>query len=192
MSILEMRDNGDDHWEPILRVLVAYAYALLDDDMPKLERAELAKDFAVETITKHLENEGKFDPNRNSNLTWYLKYSILRQLISNFQKSSYKRKQVNLHGQDNEDAILESLYIEEFDLDGKIDADKILLQIERTIEDDVELLPIFRARYYQDSKRSEICGDLNISPDEYNNRMKRLKRLSKPIFASFISNKKVS
>jgi DNA-directed RNA polymerase specialized sigma24 family protein len=186
-----MRDNRNDDWESILRKLVAYAYALLDDSMSNLERAELAKDFAVEAITKHLEN-GKFDANRNSNLIWYLKYNILRQLISNYYKSSYKNKQVHLHIQDNEDEILESFYVEEFDLDGKIDADKILIQIEMTIENDLELLAIFKARYYQDSKRSEICADLNITPDEYNNRMKRLKRLSRPVFASFISNKEIS
>lgn len=184
-----MKDSRDQDWESILRKLVAYAYRLLGNDISNEEKAEMSKDFAVETITKHLE-DGKFDYKRNSNLLWYLKYNILRRLISNYKKSSYKNKQVHLRSQDNAEEILESLYVEEYDLDGKIDAEKILSQIEKMIEDDLHLLQIFKARYYKGSKRSEICHDLKITSEEYDNRIKRLKRLSKPIFASFITKKK--
>lgn len=187
-----MSANRDQDWESILRELIAYANALLQDDVSSSEKAEMAKDFAVEAITKYLEEDSKFDVTRNSNLVWYLKYNILRRLVSNYYKSSYKKKQVRLYGKDDEEDILESLYVKEYDLEGKIDAEKVLSQLETKIEHDSELLSIFKGRYYQNLKRSEICLDLNITPNEYNNRMKRLKRLSKPVLDSFITNKGAS
>jgi len=71
---------------------MAFAYSLLGNKKFTNRRDQLAYDFAMETITKYLENKDKFDPSRNPDLINYLKYNILRQLISNFENSASVRK----------------------------------------------------------------------------------------------------
>jgi len=176
----------NENWESILGKLIAYAFVLLDDNMGAIEKSELAKDFAVEAITKYLENKKKFDPRRNSNLIWYLKYNILRQLISNFHKSARNKREILINQEEGKEDFLENLYVKYIDYGNKMDAEIFLSNIEELIRNDDKLYFVFKSRYYLDSKKSEICQDLGISSNEYNNRMKRLKRLSKKVFKTYL------
>lgn len=168
---------------------MAYAYVLIGASNQRMARSreELAYDFAVDSITKYLSEPEKFDPSRNPDLIKYLKYYILRQLISNAKK---KAANVNEVGQ-NEDEELEfdsesidDLFAEEFELDEAIDVASVVMKIEHEIEEDEELYEIFIGRYYDESKRGEICKDLKISTDEYDNRIRRLRRLSRKVLDS--------
>lgn len=171
-------DYENIDWEKLLKVLISYAFVLLEDHCEmKKSREDLAYDAAMEAISKYIEGESKFDPSKNPDLVKFLKYYHVRQIISNKKKSG--RYKYESSSDDIVDSSLLSTdqFIKDYKIDEKIDVDQIVLQIEETIGNDNELLPIFKGRYYQDSKRSEICDDLNISTKEYDNRIKRLRRI---------------
>ncbi|WKK77020.2 hypothetical protein QYS49_07260 [Marivirga salinae] len=172
-----MKEDSVD-WEPVLSKLIAYAYSLLNN-LEKDDKGEVAKDLAVDAITKHLENPSKFDPKRNPNFIWYLKYNILRSLVYNHNNSSrVKLENHSILFKDNNDAP-ERYYCENMNIDENIDANILLKEIKLLIKDDKSLISIFEKRYFEGKKKSEICEELEISPDEYNNRLKSLKRVSK-------------
>lgn len=173
-------DYDNIAWEKVIKVLMAYSYVLIGDENLSMakSRTELAYDFSMEAITRYLKEPHKFDPSRNPDLIKYLKYNLVRQLISNAKNSGFYRygKSPSTPEEDYYHTLKS-----EFKLDEKIDVKRIVGIVEEKLTNDVELLPIFKGRYYQESKRSEICDDLDISLKEYDNRMKRLKRLVKKV-----------
>jgi len=180
---LEIKNNYDKvEWEKVIPVLIAFAYSLLGNKKFTNRREQLAYDFAMETITKYLENKDKFDPSRNPDLINYLKYNILRQLISNFENSASVRKRVVLEKKDDEkeqnnEYSLDHLYKEDKYIENNIDEKIFVQKMERKLKGKAELKEVFDLLYYNDSKRAEICKDLNIQLSEFDNRSRRLKRL---------------
>lgn len=170
-------DNVD--WKKVIKVLMAYAYVLIGDENEKMKksRADLAYDFSMEAISKYLHDKSKFDPSRNPDLVKYLKYNYLRQIISNSKATGNFKYESEPLSFDKDSYISEEKFLTEFKIDEKIDTDKIINNVEEKIADDNELLLIFKGRYYNNSKRSEICSDLKISEKEYDNRIKRLRRI---------------
>ena len=140
---------------------------------------ELAYDYTMEAITTYLQNKSKFDPTRNPDLINYLKYSILRRIISNSKMSGKFKYETSSEVIEKDSYISKEILLKEYQLNDKIDTDKIIKNVEEKIADDNELLPLFKGRYHNDSKRSEICKDLNITEKEYDNRIKRLRRIVK-------------
>lgn len=168
---------------------MSYAYALIggNTEMGK-SKAELAYDYTMEAITKYLSNKAKFDPSRNPDLVNFLKYNYLRQIITNNKlhgKYKYEKAYENIQ---NSSRAAKETFLKEYHLDEQIDVSTIILQIEEVLSTDEELLPLFNSRYYNDSKRSEICSDLAISLSEYDNRMKRLRRIVKNITQTAINH----
>ncbi|WP_163380200.1 hypothetical protein [Cyclobacterium sp. SYSU L10401] len=182
-------DYSNVDWDEVIPVLMSYAYVLVGASNQRMARSreELAYDFAVDAITKYLDEPEKFDPSRNPDLIKYLKYNILRQLISNAKKKASNVNEV-VQGDDESEKfdseIVDDLFAEEFELDEAIDVASVVVKIEQEIEDDEELYEIFVGRYCYESKRGEICKDLKISTDEYDNRIRRLRRLSRKILDS--------
>jgi len=180
---LEIKNNYDKvEWEKVIPVLMAFAYSLLGNKKFTNRREQLAYDFAMETITKYLENKDKFDPSRNPDLINYLKYNILRQLISNFENSASVRKRVVLEKTDddkeyNNEYSLDHLYNEDKYIENNIDEKIFVQKMERKLKGKADLKEVFDLLYYKDSKRAEICRDLNIQLSEFDNRYRRLKRL---------------
>lgn len=180
---LEIKNNYDKvEWEKVIPVLMAFAYSLLGNKKFTNRRDQLAYDFAMETITKYLENKDKFDPSRNPDLINYLKYNILRQLISNFENSASVRKRVVLEKTDddkeyNNEYSLDHLYNEDKYIENNIDEKIFVQKMERKLKGKADLKEVFDLLYYKDSKRAEICRDLNIQLSEFDNRYRRLKRL---------------
>ena len=180
---LEIKSNYDKvEWERVIPVLMAFAYSLLGNKKFTNRRDQLAYDFAMETITKYLENKGKFNPSRNPDLINYLKYNILRQLISNFENSAGIRKRVilentNDENETNSEYSLEHLYKEDKYIENNIDEKIFVQKMEQKLKNDTDLKEIFDLLYYKDSKRAEICSDLDIPLREFDNRYRRLKRL---------------
>ena len=192
---LKIENNYDEvEWEKVIPVLIAFAYSLLGNKKFTNRRDQLAYDFTMETITKYLENKDKFNPSRNPDLINYLKYNILRQLISNFENSTGIRKRIILENVDDEktnsnEYSLDHLYKEDKYIENNID-EKILIQkIEKKINGKPELKEIFDLLYYNDSKRSEICNDLDIELKEFDNRYRRLKRLLDSEMKILLKNK---
>lgn len=189
MKRLEITADYDKvDWSKVIPVLMAYAYVLIGDVNQKMARSreELAYDFSIDAITKYLSEPEKFDPSRNPDLIRYLKYYILRQLISNAKKKAANVNEVATEEEDYEfdSDCVDDLFTEEYELDDSIDTASVVAKIEEAIENDDELYEIFIGRYHHESKRSEICQDLKISTDEYDNRIRRLRRLSKKILDS--------
>ena len=180
---LEIKNNYDKvEWERVIPVLMAFAYSLLGNKKFTNRRDQLAYDFVMETITKYLENKDKFNPSRNPDLINYLKYNILRQLISNFENSAGIRKRVifektNDENETNSEFSLEHLYEEDKYIENNIDEKVFVKKMEQKLNNKSDLKEIFDLLYYKDSKRAEICSDLDIPLSEFDNRYRRLKRL---------------
>lgn len=182
-------DYENIDWGKLIKVLMAYAYVLIGDntEMNK-SRDELAYDYAMGAITKYLNNKAKFDPSRNPDLVAFLKYNYLRQIISNNKLNGrYKYENTYEDVQDNS-SISKEFFIKEYHWNEQIDINTIVSKIEEALATDDELLQLFNSRYYNDSKRSEICNDLDISLKEYDNRMKRLRRIVKNITQTTINH----
>ena len=106
---LEIIENYNQvEWERVIPVLMAFAFSLLGNKKFTNRRDHLAYDFTMEAITKYLENPEKFDPSRNPDLINYLKYNILRQLITNFENSTGIRKRIIIRK--NSDEVVEQNY----------------------------------------------------------------------------------
>ncbi len=180
LKITENYDNID--WKPVILVLSAYAYSLLGEKKFSNRRENLAYEFAMESITRYLENPEKFDPSRNPDLIYFLKFNLLRRLVSNFKELSYVKTRIDLDTiqKDNDDESnynsLEELYFYENSVPEEIDISDFVAKVEQKLTKDPDLKDIFTELYYRNSKRSEICDDLLISLQEYNNRLRRLKR----------------
>ncbi|MBS2101195.1 hypothetical protein [Carboxylicivirga linearis] len=183
MEQLKITSDYDNiEWEKVIKVLMAYAYVLIGDnnEMEK-SRADLAYDYTMEAISKYLSDKSKFDSSRNPDLISFLKYNYLRQIISNGKTSGKYKYEDSYEDVNDSSAISKETFIKDYYLEEHIDVNSIVLQIEETLATDNELLPLFKCKYYEDSKRSEICDDLSISSQEYDNRMKRLRRIVKNI-----------
>ena len=179
----EVKENYDEiEWERVIVVLMAYAYSLLGNKQFTNRREQLSYDFALEAITKYLENKKKFKPDKNPDLINYLKYYILRQLISNFKESAGVRKRIVLKAQDNEEAdsfgySIDKLVCRDNLIENNIDFELLLERINKKLSKKVDLKEIFDMQYYKGLKRSEICEEINIPLNEFDNRFRRMKRL---------------
>lgn len=167
---------------------MAYAYALIGVSNQRMlrSREELSYDFAIDAITKYLNEPEKFDPSRNPDLIRYLKYNILRQLIFNAKKKAANLNEIVQEESEDEYDLenVDDFFAEEIELDEAIDVAAVVAKIEEEVSEDEDLYAIFIGRYYDESKRGEICKELDISEEEYDNRIRRLRRLSRKILDS--------
>ena len=180
---LKITENYDEvDWEKVIPVLMAFAYSLLGNKQFTNRRDQLSYDFALEAITKYLENKEKFNPTRNPDLINYLKYYIVRQLISNFKKSAGIRTRVILKGlKDIEkgeyEYSIDQLIGKDNLIENNVDVNILLDRVSKKLMNKIELNEIFILLYYKELKRSEICEQLNIPLKEFDNRSRRMKRL---------------
>lgn len=189
MERLEINSDYENvDWEKVIPVLMAYSYALIGLSNQRMlrSREELSYDFAIDAITKYLIEPEKFDPSRNPDLIRYLKYNILRQSIFNAKKKAANVNEIVQEEREEEYDLenVDDFFAEEIQLDEAIDVAAVVAKIEEEISEDEGLYGIFIGRYYDESKRGEICKELNISEEEYDNRIRRLRRLSKKILDS--------
>lgn len=181
---LEVKNNYDEvDWEKVIPVLMAFAYSMLGNKKFTNRRGQLAYDFAMEAITKYLESKSRFDPSRNPDLINYLKYNILRQLISNFKNSAGIKRRIvfenylSLEEDNNNEYSLEHLYSTDAYIENNIDEEIFVQKMERKLRNKLELKEVFGLLYYKGLKRAEICEQLIIPLKEFDNRYRRLKRL---------------
>ena len=170
------RITDPDVFRNLFKVLMAYAYRLIGDGSIRLERSrqDLAYDFTMEAIMRHLENPGKFNPERNPDLVWYLKYYILRQLVSNFKESKGQKQELAYPEHDPDGMHVMDSYIEAYDIHDHIDLEKTIEIIYGMLSNDQPLLELFKLRYLEQYSRAETISELSITSGEYNNRIRRL------------------
>ena len=149
----------------LLKVLMAYAHMLIGTSSLRLKksRSELAYDFSMETISKHLEKPEKFDPSRNSDLVKYLKYNILRRLIFNFKKKKSQEFEIGYENEDSTGLKVAKSFVEENDIHDLLDEQNLLKSIQTELNGNTILLELFNLRYSKEYTRKEICQTLKIS-----------------------------
>jgi|GEM_PF-797999 len=166
----------EEVFKPLLKVLMAYSHKLIGNGTLRLtkNRDELAYDFSMEAIQRYLENPDKFDPSRNSDLVKYLKFNILKRLISNFKELKGQQNECIFEDDDSIGMSVSKSFIKENDVHDLIDLENIIQQIQKELIDNPILLSLFNLRYISDYTRAEVCTELEISNGEYNNRIRRL------------------
>lgn len=177
-------------FEKLLSVLMAYSYSLLEGYNVRYDKSieELSYDFSMEAIKKHLEDPNVFNPKKNNDLVNFLKYYILKRLISNSKKLGTNKNELLY---DNDSTIHRQVLnhqTNEIDIYSDIDYKLVTSQIEVKLRSKPLLLDVFKLRILEDSKRSEVCKDLNISLSEYNNRIRRLKTIISKVIESSKEN----
>lgn len=175
-----------DVFSDLLKVLMAYAFKLIGDSTLRLSKnkSDLAYDLAMDAIRMHLENPDRFDPTRNPDLVKYLKYNLLRRIISNHKELKGQQNEVLYEQQDSNGIIVNGVHVEELDFHDSIDLDNCVALIHNEVKDKFELKQLFELRYIKDYSRSEIIAELNLSQGEYNNRIRRLDTIRKKIINS--------
>lgn len=180
---LKIVENYDEvEWEKVIQVLMAYAYSLLGYKQFTNRRDQLSYDFALEAITKYLEDKEKFNPQRNPDLVNYLKYYLLRRLISNFKESAGVRRRIVLKGlKDKEkgeyEYSIDQLIGKDNLIENNVDLNILLDSVNKKLKNKAEEKEIFTLLFYRGLKRSEICKQLKMPLKEYDNRSRRMKRL---------------
>ena len=180
---LKIVENYDQvEWEKVIPVLMAFAYSLLGNKQFTNRRYQLAYDFALEAITKYLENKENFNPQRNPDLVNYLKYYLVRQLISNFKESAGIKRRIVLKSLKDEEKgeyeySIDQLIKKDNLIEKNVDLNILLANVNKKLKNKTEENEIFTLLFYKGLKRSEICKKLNIPQKEYDNRSRRMKRL---------------
>lgn len=172
-KILNDYENVD--WEKVIPILMAFAHKLLSQQNIRNKRLDdLAYDFTMEAIRAFLEGKEKFDSSRNPDLLLYLKYNLLRRIISNYSKSGANSR---ISSKQIDDLPVINQLIEDIPIDEIIDVKEVVQNIQKEIDHDEVMSIIFIARYEENMKRSEICKEFSIETANYDNAMKRLKRI---------------
>jgi hypothetical protein len=173
-------DFDEQKWAEVLRDLIPYAYVVIDHYYWYRGKASLPKglepkDLATDAVLWHLENPGKFSPSRGK-LISFLKYSVLRRLISNL--SSLDENTLTLDLENGERPYEECIPYNQAFIEESIDIDVFISIIESELSKDVDpnIWEIFYYLYSEEKQKGEICTNLGISGDEYNNKLKRMKR----------------
>lgn len=188
-SIIEDYDSicNDKVFKKLFTVLMAYAYSLIGNSNLRLSknRQELAKDFAMESIKDYLSSPEKFDPTRNKDLVKYLKYNILRRLIFNFKESKGQENEEILEENDLSPNKIVNRFYSANRITDSIDIGIILKSIKDELKDDKLLKSVFKLRYIEEYKRSEICAKLKITYGELNNYIRRLDTVLKRVLKKY-------
>lgn len=173
----------EEVFKKLLKVLMAYAHSLIGNGTLRLSkgRDELAYDFAMEAIKRHLDNPETFKPERNPDLVAYLKRYILQRLVSNFKKTAAQNNELAYEYDDPIGLKVETYFINSNDVHDLIDLQATLELLQKQLHGKSDLLQIFNLRYELQYTRAEVCEELNISKGEYANRIRRLETVLKKV-----------
>lgn len=171
----------------LLKVLMVYAHSIIGNSSLKLKKSksDLAYDLAMEAITRYLENPTDFDPERNPNLVWYLKFSILKRLVSNLKKSKGMQNELLYENDDSTGIKVMNSFAKSNDIHSSIDLSNIIDLINKEISNTPDLLELFELRFIKDYTRAETIQELKITAGEYNNRIRRLDTVRRRVLKSY-------
>lgn len=191
-----MEDNSDEiEWEKVIVELHAYTLSLTKSrgwfrglKTRNFIGGKQVEDYVFEAIGRYLKNPQLHDPTKSS-LIKFLKYYVIRSLISNDLVSAENRTSTSMSIFDSNDdeenyeerhqAAIEGLFDEE------IDYNNIMSQIRESVSHDKLLECIFIGFVDENLKRREIIETYNISSAEYDNGMRRLKTILKSVARNF-------
>jgi hypothetical protein len=188
------------NWEEIILCLQSYTRLLVSNK--KWFRGGKTKtflagkeieDYIYEAIAKYLQNPEKFDSSKGT-LINYLKYNIIRSLVSNDLVSSENQTSKDIYTivdkmdseDENSNSYLDSIlpYAEVY-FDQEIDYNEIMASIENKVKGDKILEEIFLGYCSENSKRREVIEEFGMSENDYDNGMRRLKTILKDIITKY-------
>ena len=188
------------NWEEIILGLQSYTRLLVSNK--KWFRGGKTKtflagkeieDYIYEAIAKYLQNPEKFDSSKGT-LINYLKYNIIRSLVSNDLVSSENQTSKDIYTivdkmdseDENSNSYLDSIlpYAEVY-FDQEIDYNEIMASIENKVKGDKILEEIFLGYCSENSKRREVIEEFGMSENDYDNGMRRLKTILKDIITKY-------
>lgn len=199
MDIYDNEINVID-WKEIILNLQSYTRLLVSNK--KWFRGEKTKtfiagkeieDYIYDAIAKYLQNPEKFDSSKGT-LINYLKYNLIRSLVSNDLVSSENQLSKDIYTivdkmekeDENSSSYLDSIlpYAEVY-YDQEIDYNEIMASIENKVKGDKILEEIFLGYCCDNSKRREVIEEFGMSENEYDNGMRRLKTIFKEIISKY-------
>lgn len=199
---MDIQDNEINviNWEEIILSLQSYTRLLVSNK--KWFRGGKTKtflagkeieDYIYEAIAKFLQNPEKFDSSKGT-LINYLKYNIIRSLVSNDLASSENQTSKDIYTivdkmdkeDENSNSYLDSIlpYAEVY-FDQEIDYNEIMASIENKVKGDKILEEIFLGYCCDGSKRREVIEEFGMSENDYDNGMRRLKTILKEIITNY-------
>lgn len=188
--MMNENSNENQQWEELLPKLETYTRSILSQR--KWFRGKYSdfylegkeyRDYIYTAIQKYLEHPEKFDVAKGS-LENYLKYNIIRSLVSNDEVSKENQTTKDVFGiadqigDDGGESYLESQlpYLEEL-FEDKIDYDIIMNDIAENVAGESEVENIFISMYAYGMDRREIIKEFEMSESDYNNAYRRLKTI---------------
>ncbi len=203
---IQTEDKNSVDWEEVILRLQSYTRSLVskkgwyrissvvkkdpkNEDENKHEstyiKGKEVDDYVYEAIEKYLVNKEKHDPQKGSLLD-YLKYGVIRSLVSNDLVSAENRtsKDVFAHSNNLEDdendngSYLDSIlpYAEAY-FDMEIDYTEIMNYVQGEIKGDEILEEIFLGICLNGLKRRDVIEEFNLSEKDFDNGMRRLKTI---------------
>lgn len=180
-------DNSID-WEDIIVRLEAFTRSLLKrqhwfhgGSVNTFLKGKEMRDYVYEGIGRFLKHPEKYDSSKGD-LVSYLKYNLIRSLVSNDVTSDENKHGHDVFGnceafdEDDEDSsYLDRIlpYLEPMFLDD-LDYTRIREYIQERIKGDSHVEDIFLGIYSENMKRREIIAEFSMSEKDYNNALRRL------------------
>lgn len=180
-------ENAGIDWEEVIVCLQAYARWLVKgkgwfrgEDTTTFLKGQEIDDYVFGAIEKYLRHPEKHDPAKGS-LVDYLRYNLIRTMVSNNLKSAENRTSQDVfaldEGSDGEestsylDAILPHAQVF---FDQELDYDEVMRHIESELKSDKIVESIFLGINGYGLKRREIIKEFELTEKEYDNGMRRL------------------
>jgi hypothetical protein len=195
MNPLTVVVMSDDEWGGIVLQLKAFfRYFTRDKHWFRGSKSDIhvhgmsMDDYVYETIAKYFEHPEKFNPAKGT-LIDYLRYNVLRSLVSNHLRSKENERLAPLY----EDILQEdanddpSKYLERLAplthalFDDDLDYEAMLTDIQDAVKDDPTCEAIYLGLYLDDMKRADVILDFGISANDFDNGHKRLKTIFRKI-----------
>jgi hypothetical protein len=196
-----MKESNDSiDWETIIISLHAYTLSIVKSkgwfrgsNSKTFIGGKEVTDYVYEAIGRYLKNPEKFDSSKGS-LINYLKYNVIRSLVSNDltsaenrNSSDYTFKNESIEKEDRDYKQLIEPLIETF-FDEVIDYKNIIESVQNDIRGDIILEKIFNGLTYENLKRREIIEYHQLSEKDFDNGMRRLKTILKKTVKKFNLN----
>lgn len=185
-------------WKNTLAELLAYADGLLKNcdsfrgnNPDAFVKGKEAEDYVHEAIAKYFENQEKYDPTKGP-LIKFLKYYILRRLVSNDLNSPDNKRYVDLFGwQGHEDSTDAEIPVDAFlplirpSFDDELDYPQIIQDIQTQLEQDPVALTVFQLVKRQGYKRREVIQQEQYTEGQFDNAMKKVDRAIKKVASKY-------
>lgn len=143
------------------------------------------EDYVFGAIEKYLRNPEKYAPSKGSLLD-YLKYNLIRSMVSNDLVSAENQTSKNVFSIADEKEQLEEdsgSYLDsilphaEVYFDQEIDYKEIMSSIENEVKGDNIAEEIFLGVYCYNLKRREVIEEFKMTENDFDNGMRRLKTI---------------